>query len=474
MVQDLLIIAKYSILFIGSIYGYIRLSKIKLHAINLLDILAAVFLAAGLYYATKYVRILVPLVYLLLTYLYSLLRFKKSFSNTVTTGLIACGITIITMVIALVVSVPLDYLFFKYISDETTRNNVTIVIIGVLQVIIIFLFYKIKRFKSGISLQNNDGSIEVLLLLGVFSIFLMTLFYAKNIAESFTEIIIIAIVFCGLAFIVWWRKHIFSTYQQQLFKRNELLYEQRIQGYEKERNKLIHQNNELSKIIHRDNKLIPTILIVVNELLSASPHNQNLKSLLSQIEDLSAERSNIIETYQAQSDNLPKTEILAFDAVLFYIHTKTQQNHIDLSININKASIQTLLDRIPNLTDLSTILCDLGDNAIIATQNIEHGKICITFDLSEENIPFICFYDNGLPFDDKVLSNMGRKRITTHKAEGGSGIGLMTLFEILNKYNASYYLNEQPNETDYTKYIKISFDNQHTINIITFENKFSA
>ncbi|MDE5721639.1 MAG: GHKL domain-containing protein [Clostridia bacterium] len=370
------------------------------------------------------------------------------------------------LAVAGIVSIPLEYLVFTLITNETVRNCVSVVVICLLILTAVFLIYRIKRFRSGLSFQSNDGSIELLLLISILSVFLFTLFYTSNVSSSPFEIIILSIIFCGLGFIVLWKKHVTNSYTKMIYKRNEDLYAQRIEEYEKERGELLNQSAELSKIIHRDNKLIPALAEAVQKLIAASPDKKDYKDLLVQIEKLSAERKEVINDYQAKSDTLPKTNNTALDAVIHFLHNKALQNGISAEFIVEAEAIPPLLDCVKDHTDLNTVLCDLGENAIIATKNISGGKIRIAFEVDGANAPSISFYDNGAKFDEKVLANMGKKRITTHKSEGGSGIGLMTLFEILHKYNASYCLDERSDNGEYTKQIKISFDNLHNISIL--------
>lgn len=465
MLEDILAISKYSVLFIGSFYGYFKLSKTKFCLINILDFLIAIIFSIGLYYATRHLRLLTPICFSLLTCLYIILRVRHSILNTVTICVISCGITIITMAFVFIVSIPINYLFFLIIPNTTIRDCVAIIASDFLQLLFIFLIYKIKRFRSGISIQDNDGNIELLILVSILSIFLLTLIYSENAANSPFELILLTLIFCGLGFIIWWKKYVTNKYHTQIHMRNETLYEERIKEYENENNNLLNQNAELSKIIHRDNKLIPAMVMAVKELIINAPNNAELKGLLEQLEDLSAEHREVIENYQAKSDVLPKTNIIPIDAVLHLILSKAKQYNIEFNVNISNDSISELLSKITDMTDLTTILCDLGENAIIATKSITEGKILIAFEYSESNEPCICFYDNGHLFDEKVIANMGKRRITTHKNDGGSGIGLMTLFEILNKYNASFFLDERQSN-EFTKCIRLTFDNLHNINFI--------
>ncbi len=461
MINDLIVILRWSLIFICSFYGYLKLAKIKIKLINLIDLIVVVILTIGLYYVTKQIRLLRPIGLLVLLCSYNWGRYRKSIFNTVNISTLSCGISIIAYAFAIIISIPFCFLIFLCKPSELVVNIVTVLIICVFQLILIFLIYRTKRFKSGISVQNNDGNLELLLLISILSIFLMTLFLTDNVDDSPFTIILICFIFCGLGLIVWWRKHITYNYQRQLYKRNGLIYEQRIEEYEKERVELLNQNDALAKIIHRDNKLLPAMVYAVNNLIKNSENIEDLQPLLTQLENLSAERQTIISNYQSNTDTLPKTNVIALDAVLHYLYNKAQQNNVKFEISLNNDCLPILLSKITDMTELITLICDLGENAIIAAKEQPTGNILLNFGLTEEAIPNLRIYDNGRHFDKKVIAIMGRRRITTHKEDGGNGIGLMTLFEILNKYNASYSLNEQLINSEFTKYIEVTFDGLH-------------
>ena len=65
-------------------------------------------------------------------------------------------------------------------------------------------------------------------------------------------------------------------------------------------------------------------------------------------------------------------------------------------------------------------------------------------------------------FEVDTFNLLGIENITTHKDTGGSGIGFATIFEILDKTNASIIIEEYQSDTsDYSKCIIIKFDNKH-------------
>lgn len=466
--EELISIIKYSVLFISNFYAFVKLSKRCLDFRNLIDLVFAVLFGILLYYTTRQFRLLVPIGLLLLTIIYTFIRYKNIFRlNTVTLSVIAYGITIGIMVFASVVALPLGAILYAVVDNLRIRNLIMIILLSVLQLVSIRILFKIKRFKSGLSLQNKDGIIELLLLISSFMIFLMTLFYTDSIGSSPTEIIILAIVFCGLTFIIWWRKHISNNYREQLYKRNESIYEERINTYEEEHLELIRQNEELSKIIHRDNKLIPAMVIAVEQLFSQTQYSDQVKPLLDQLKDIANEHNKVINEFEKANDTLPSTNNASLDAVVRFLFLKANKENIAFDFMTDNNAATLMMKAITNAIDLNTILCDLGENAIIATKGVKNGKILISFALNNNSFPYICFYDNGHLFDEKVIASMGKKRITTHSTDGGSGIGLMTLFEILQKYNASYCLDELPDEHGFTKKISITFDNLHKIGIRT-------
>ncbi len=63
-----------------------------------------------------------------------------------------------------------------------------------------------------------------------------------------------------------------------------------------------------------------------------------------------------------------------------------------------------------------------------------------------------------IPFQPDTLLKIGKKRTTTHSDTGGSGIGLMTVFELIKKYNASFLIDESINNEFFAKNVSVVFD----------------
>lgn len=469
--NDLIIILKYFALFLSGFYSYLKLSSIKIQLSNLIDILFAFVFAIGLYYATVKFKFLIPIILLIILCLFSLIRFRLPVLKTLTIGTISCGITIFIHIISYYLCLPIVFIVYKYSPSLMTRNIITACIMIFLQIILTFLLLRIKRFKSGVFNHRNDGYVESMLLASILIIFSISIFYTKDAVNSPFEFVMLTIIFCGLAIILLLRQTITHNYRKQLSKRNEMLYEQHINTLENENAELIKQNAHLSKIIHRDNKLIPAITSSVKRLLNNRDGDCDVYELLDRLEYLSKDRNKAIDDYKhiSKLDDI-KTGNITLDAVISFLHDKAKQNNVNIHFNFSDKAISSILEKSTDKLDLNTVLCDLGENAIISTKSVENRKILIAFEIDETSHPFICFYDNGEFFDEKVLSCIGRRRITTHKDDGGSGFGLMTIFEILHKYDASFCLNECLKNKEFTKYIKIIFDGAHNITILPHKN----
>lgn len=76
--------------------------------------------------------------------------------------------------------------------------------------------------------------------------------------------------------------------------------------------------------------------------------------------------------------------------------------------------------------------------------------------------------DNGIPFGIESLINMGIRKITTHADTGGSGIGLMDVWMIKEKYHASLHIVEYEVQCPFSKKISLSFDGRGYYSIQTW------
>jgi len=104
---------------------------------------------------------------------------------------------------------------------------------------------------------------------------------------------------------------------------------------------------------------------------------------------------------------------------------------------------------------------------MISALGSPNAKVRVELGATVNQKPLIRVYDSGEQFDEQVLEKLGLEQITTRAGVGGSGIGLFTVFEILEKYGASFKLDEAPQSFGFTKFIEIAFDGRHSFTVRT-------
>ena len=113
-------------------------------------------------------------------------------------------------------------------------------------------------------------------------------------------------------------------------------------------------------------------------------------------------------------------------------------------------------------------------NAIIAINHSENINKSILVRLGLIDGAYSLYvYDSGIEFEIDTLINLGIKPSTTHAKDGGTGMGLMNTFDTLKKYKASLIIDEygKPVNDNFTKVIKIVFDDKNAYKIVSYRKK---
>ena len=229
----------------------------------------------------------------------------------------------------------------------------------------------------------------------------------------------------------------------------------------------------LSKIIHKDNKVLSALRLAVNELYSNKDGNSaELQKLLDEITHLEAERKDCLTNYEQTTKTLPKTGVFSTDMIINYLLKRATKDSIIFDVSIT-GDIPYMVSDAIDTYDLNTMLADLGENAIIATAHSTIKNILLIIGY-RDNTAFLDIYDSGSEFDAGVIASIGKRRHTTHKDTGGSGIGLMTTYELINKYHATFEIEELYNNKLFTKRVSVLFNNNSGITIYSNRHEIIA
>jgi hypothetical protein len=444
-----------------AIYTFSKLLNVwKPSASNIiLDAIFSIFISFAAY-LTGIVSpfFVIPTMFVILV-VYNIFRKKTLIGLTITSVIISLGISYSVFFLS---GFIISFLFALIQLNPSDNQIYPMVFFSLLQFLLIGIPYRFRRLKKGMPFLINKGgtfpgvSISIVLLYCIVIVFNKEQIFILNIS-------IITITSCASLIIFWWRKNLNRLYLKRI-KENEL---QGLHESLKEKDARItyleQQNNELSKIIHKDNKLIPAMEMAVKSYLQESVKLDKIElqekgyELLSRLEDMSKERSGILDAYQTQGKRLPSTKVISLDALMAYMLKKAYMDETVLDLTVT-GSIKYMVENIISEADMNTLLADLIENALIAVRKSSLKKILVSLGIVNDTY-VVSVFDSGEPFAAEVLTSFGQKKITTHAHEGGNGIGLMTLYDIILKYNASFIIDELiPHGSGYAKEVSVKLD----------------
>lgn len=388
------------------------------------------------------------------------LSYKQNLTTTIPTSILSIAMGYVVNFIALVLAIPLTLTLGVAMSYNYVFNLISYIFIGIISLILIFLVFKIKNFKQGFAFFYTGSNTEVPLILSLGIIFIYTFFRFGQIHSLHLFIIILVFIFViALSLYISNERQIISYHNMQVKEReiealkNELNIQQDNIQY------VNNINSNLDKIIHKDNKLIPAMEFAVQELLLSYDHEKAMQ-LLKELNCISNERKGILTNYEHNSVAIANLKNARINSIVNYMHKNANEQNITFNFTYF-GDISKLVNNISSEDDLCTLIADIVENALISCRYQTEKNVFLSIEAFSNNYS-ISVYDSGELFSMEILKKLGKKRVTTHKKDGGTGIGLMTTFEILKKYNASFSIDETINNPQYTKCVSITFDSKHT------------
>lgn len=235
--------------------------------------------------------------------------------------------------------------------------------------------------------------------------------------------------------------------------------------------------DKLSTINHKFSSRINALELHVANLSTKLTSNEDISNNILEskelINRLSTEFSNELKLNLENDFLINKTGIINIDNILDYFYLKCRNKNISFDV-IVKTNIKDSVNNAIPLNLLETLIADMITNSIIAIgySSNNNSSILVQFD-SSDYFEFR-IYDTGIEFEIDTLINLGKERITTHKEDGGSGIGFFTTFETLNRTNGSLVIEEYPPDNanfNYSKCLIFRFDNNRKYIIRSYRYK---
>ena len=437
---------KYFFISITAIYTYYKLlnRKPQNKYVHLFLMLFSSILSIGISLLSDNQQILRILILFAMFFLIMIKTEKLPVSLTYMTSLFAYALSYIVFTISIIFT-TLPLIFFYY-RNHSIPWSLVHALIGITQFILIYICFNIPRLQKGMIFlySTPSGNIGSTLCL-VFIMLILVAVQNENSTISYMFGFFSIILLSSILLIYWWNYHITQTYRKFL-RKNEL---DSLNLLLEERNQKIlylkNQNDELARLIHKDNKIIPALTSAIMESYENKASLdltewETDSPLCMKLKQLYDERVNMLETYHNEIMNLPKTGFDSINATLSFMHSEASKSDIPFQVVLYDNLKSTIPDEIKE-DDFNHMLSDLLSNAINACKNASSGSIQIYLGKTEE-ISIIKICNTGSVFHLETLKNFGLARHTTHADTGGSGIGLMDIWKIKEKYKATLLIDE--------------------------------
>ena len=386
---------------------------------------------------------------------------KLDMSTAILATVIGYGTSYILFVGGILTLIAIKLLVGDYTDDISL---VSLALVGGVQNLLSVLIFKTRRLRHGLPFLQNLHSSDLGIYLSILLLITAAIFGIKTEMHRTTITLFYLILSLGVLLWYWGKNYLTREYLNQVKKREQKDIQGALEEARREIGRLRSENETFSKIIHKDNKLIPAMELAVSQLLYSVEQDQDPQArteqaqrILKQLKSLSEERTGILKNYEHTNQKLPSLGLGSLDALFLFMLQKAKISEIAFDLKVDDGILRILTGNISE-SDASTLLADLIENALIAANHGRHEKAVQVKLGIDAGIFYISVSDSGAPFPPEVLARWGIERITTHADAGGSGIGMMTIYELCQKYSASFEIEQVQNVSPYRKCVSVRFD----------------
>lgn len=359
-------------------------------------------------------------------------------------------------------------------SIKIQSKLVNLIVIIILEIILLSVFFKIRRFKNGfLFLQNKaNGDYLDIIMINISAIVIMIYcMFGKGTGNGeIARQMLFPFIVLGIIMIIMIQKTLTLYYKQKLLEKDITEYENTIKEKDAKIEELSKEKFEISKLNHEFyNRQKALQLKVENIISNMSLEISDKLSVMNQINELSKEYTGKLEDIK-HTDKLPLTNIEEVDDMFKYMQNECKKNKIDFKLTIN-GNIRHMVNKIISKEKLATLIGDHIRDAIIAICCSKNKFRSIVVVLEpKDKIYELSISDTGIEFEAETFAKLGLEPATTHKDRGGNGIGFITTFETLKETRGSLIIEERHpmEENDFTKTVIFRFDGKNEYKICTY------
>lgn len=396
-------------------------------------------------------------------FIISIMFSKKNLPKALIATIISLAINYIISSIAVITNFAI-----KKIIIKTNNIYINFVIITFLHIILLMKIFKIKRLKYGLSFLEKDEENEYMdiLILNISVIILMITIIIVNSNVILGMNLLPNLIIATIIMFVTIQKSLQLYYKQELLIQDLNETKEELEKTKGELKQVEEENLGLSKKSHSIAHKQKALEYKMQQLLT---NVEISKEDAGEVQDRIKEIEKDLYKDKVVT-KLSKTDIPNIDDMLEYMQSECMKNKIEFELQIS-GNIHYMVNNLISKEDLEILLADHIKDAIIAINHTDNINRSILVRLGEiDGIYSLYIYDSGIEFEKETLAKLGKKPITTHANEGGTGMGFMNTFDTLKKYQSSFIINElsEPNKDNYTKVLVFKFDKRNEFKIMSY------
>lgn len=463
-----MVVIKSVMFWIGALVIYEKVSKNKLIAIKSFSMVAIITISV----CSLLAYLFNSTISFICLFLVLGIVLNKLNANEDDNFIIAYLLSLAVMYVSYLGAVMFSAMVIKLIlPNSSPKSIIAFGVILIAYILLLWIIFRIKRFKNGFAFLknskfNNEVMERVIFIIGSIIIFYGIVKIDNTIISSKFIPIGVTLIFIGLFAII--RKEITHHYKKNMRDRTIEVQKAEIEENLKIIEEVQAENLRLGKAIHKYNHRISALENSIANVLNnkfSSEFSDELAVLLQDTKDIAAQFAQ--ETRVKSS--IDKTGFSKIDGMLEYMKAEAEKQDIFLDFKLTD-SIYELVEKYIAEDKLECMLADHIKDAIIAVKHTSDKHKNILIILGKQNgIYELNILDTGIDFEIDTLMKLGTHPITTHKADGGTGLGFMTTFETLKESKASLQIEElDTSTTSYTKSVNVIWDNKCEYRIYSY------
>lgn len=440
-------------------------SKSQIYFVLFSIILSFLTNLLGVYYVKLHT---LPLLLLWMTLTILFPHPQATFVSTILAFCISYSIHALSSLVIILCSYP-------FYSDV---KNISLSILALfttfLHVIVTNSLLQIKRFKNGIPCLFLKPALNIATLICLVFIVLISYTATKASNKNLQLSVLFAFLFALPILIHWWQAQITKSYRHSVRERELESLRLEVQEKDKQLKELSKKNEQMGHLIHEDTKIIRTFISGLEDYVKTDFSDEGTrkdkgKELLEVVYEHADERLGTIRNISHKGYTTYSTNVEALNLQLNHFSKRASIEDITFHVHI-ACNLEDYIPKSISTTDLSHLLSNLLDNAFIAASYTETPTIQLQL-YEVSNCLVIEIADSGIPFEVESLVNFGLIQRTTHENEGGSGIGLIEIWNLKEKYHATLHIEEYEQPCPYSKKLSLNFNHKNHFSIRTFRKK---